>query len=299
MKKAGLILLFITMLLPAMGQDPLAELPWFPSRDTNHVRVRRAYSVDSLTGKRQLLYTEHFDRHGYRADSAYHNVYDAQGRLTMQETYTWVSTSANPMPRRKIIERWTVEYAPDGAVQHIRQESDTYGYSGVTDYYLLSRKVHPRFGLTDYVFLVNNSDYGWTDTLGYHREYDSLGRLLRDWCEEEERDYGDYRFYYDASGRIRSRRVLYYEAWDTADYHYDSQGVLTSQTGKLYDLDEEADDTITFRPDGTRFERRVHWINYEDPSDTSDLYFRFDEHDVLIYQKNSAGIVEYEIEYWE
>ena len=92
-------------------------------------------------------------------------------------------------------------------------------------------------------------------------------------------------------------RTFYYESWDTLDYHYDADGVLVSQTGKLYDLDMEADVTITFRPDGTRKERREHWINYEDPTDISDEIIRYDERDEIVYEKGPWGITEYEIEY--
>ncbi|MBQ4377130.1 MAG: hypothetical protein II793_05505, partial [Bacteroidales bacterium] len=122
MKKMVLPILFVALAVTAMAQDPLADLPWFPTRDTNNIRTKSAFSIDKHTGKRQLLFTVQYDRHGFYADSAHHNVYDAQGRLTMQEVYTWVSSVANPMPQRRTKERWSIEYASDGAVQHIRHE---------------------------------------------------------------------------------------------------------------------------------------------------------------------------------
>ena len=123
--------------------------------------------------------------------------------------------------------------------------------------------------------------------------------MLHEYCDDEGSGYRDRNLFYDASGRIVASRTYYYESWDTLDYNYDANGVLVSQTGKLYDLGLEADVTITFRPDGTRKERREHWINYDDPMDIADEYYRYDEHDVLIYAKTPMDIIEYEIEYWE
>lgn len=297
MKKMVLILLMMAAVLSATAQDPLADLPWLPSRDTNHIRTKRAYYTDNRTGERQLLFTVQYDRHGFYADSTHHNVYDSQGRLTMQEVYTWVSSTANPIPHRKTKERWSIEYAYDGAVQHIRHEFNGYGQSDVEDYCLHSRKVHPRFGLTDCIFIYNGNNT--SDTLGFHREYDSAGHLLREWCSEGLEEYGDFRYSYDASGRLATRVNIYYESWDSLSYHYDPHGVLTSATGKAYDLDMEADVTITFRPDGTRLEGREHWIVYSDPSYSEDNYIRYDEHGLEVYRKAVHGIEEYEIEYWE
>lgn len=298
MKKAGLILMLVAMFLSAKGQNPLFELPYFPSHTTKHIKVIRTYSVDTLTGARQLKHTEHYDRHGYSADTAYRNVYDDQGRLVLHETYQWVSSSANPMPRRELMSRCSIEYAADDIVQHVKRESFGKYHEGVSEYHLYSRKVHPRFGLTECAYVI---DWGkeYSDTLRYLFEYDSAGRLFHEHCNDEGAGYHDRNFFYDASGRIVASRTYYYESWDTLDYNYDANGVLVSQIGKLYDLDMEADVTITFRPDGTRRERREHWVVYSDPTQESDELFRYDEHDVLIYEKGPWGITEYEIEYWE
>lgn len=293
MRKAGILLLFVTLAVSAMGQGPLLELSYFSSHTDKHIKVIRTYSVDTLTGARTLKRTEHYDRHGYSSDSAYRNVYDDQGRLVLQEIYNRVSTAAHPMPRRELTSRCSIEYAADGIVQHVKTESFGKYYEGVDEFHLLSHKVHPRFGLTECVYL------GGGDTLRFLREYDADGRLLHEFCDDEGAGYRDRVFYYDASGRIVASRTYYYESWDTLDYNYDVGGVLVSQTGKLYDLDMEADVTVTFRPDGTRLECRERWIDYEDPSDISDEYCRYDEHDVLVYEKGPWGVTEYEIEYWE
>ena len=298
MKKAGLIMLFVAMVLPTMGQGPLFELPYFPSHTTKHIKVIRTYTVDTLTGVRKLTQTEPYDRYGYSADTSYRNVYDAQGRLILHETYQWVSSTANPKPRREMSSRYSIEYTADGIVQHVKSESFGKYHEGVSEYYLYSYKEHPSFGLTECVYSMKWGE-GHSDTLRFSREYDSDGRLLHEYCNDEGSGYGDRNFFYDASGRIVACRTYYYESWDTLDYHYDAKGVLISQTGKIYDLDMEADVTITFRPDGTRRERRAHWIVYSDPTQESDELFRYDEHDVLIYEKYPWGIVEYEIEYWE
>ncbi len=269
------------------------DLPYFPSHTTKHIKETRTYSIDTLTGARKLKHTEHYDRHGYSADTAYRNVYDDQGRLVLQETYQWVSSSANPISRREVASRYSIEYAADGIVHHVKSESFGKYHEGVSEYHLYSHKVHPRFGLTECVYL------GGSDTLRFLREYDADGRLLHEYCNDEGSGYRDCNFFYDASGRIVASRTYYYESWDTLDYNYDASGVLISQTGKLYDLGMEADITITFRPDGTRKERREHWINYEDPTDISVEIIRYDERDVIVCEKGPWGITEYEIEYWE
>ena len=298
MKKAGLILLFVAMVLPAMGQWALMDLPYFPTHTAKPIKVIRAYSIDTLSGARMLKHTECYDRHGYSADTAYRNVYDDQGRLVLHETYQWVSSSANPMPRRELMSRCSFEYAADGIVQHVKREGFGKYHEGVSEYHLYSHKVHPRFGLTECVYVI---DWGkeYSDTLRYLCEYDSAGRMMHEYCNDEGSGYRDRNLFYDAMGRIVASRTYYYESWDTLDYNYDANGVLVSQTGKMYDLDLEADVTITFRPDGTRKERREHWINYDDPMDIADEYYRYDEHDVLIYEKTPMGIIEYEVEYWE
>ncbi len=298
MKKAGLILLFVAMVLPAMGQWALMDLPYFPTHTAKPIKVIRAYSIDTLSGARMLKHTEYYDRHGYSADTAYRNVYDDLGRLVLHETYQWVSSSANPMSRREMMSRCSFEYAADGIVQHVKRESFGKYHEGVSEYQLYSHKVHPRFGLTECVYVI---DWGkeYSDTLRYLCEYDSVGHMLHEYCNDEGDGYRDRKLFYDALGRIVASRTYYYESWDTLDYNYDANGILVSQTGKMYDLDMEADVTITFRPDGTRKERREHWINYDDPMDISDEYYRYDERDVLVYAKSPMGIIEYEIEYWE
>ncbi len=298
MKKAGLILLFVAMVLPAMGQSALMDLPYFPTHTAKPIKVIRTYSVDTLTGARMLKRTEYYDRHGYSADTAYRNVYDDLGRLVLHETYQWVSSSANPMPRRELMSRCSFEYAADGIVQHVKRESFGKYHECGSEYQLYSHKVHPRFGLTECVYVI---DWGkeYSDTLRYLCEYDSAGRMMHEYCNDEGSGYRDRNLFYDALGRIVASRTYYYESWDTLDYNYDANGILVSQTGKMYDLDMEADVTITFRPDGTRKERREHWINYDDPMDISDEYYRYDERDVLVYAKSPMGIIEYEIEYWE
>ena len=237
MKKAGLILLLFTTFLSATGQGIMMDLPYFPTHTAKPIKVIRTYSVDTLTGARMLKHTEHYDRHGYCADTAYRNVYDDLGRLVLHETYQWVSSSANPMPRREMMSRCSIEYAADGIVQHVKRESFGRYHEGVSEYHLYSRKVHPRFGLTECVYVI---DWGkeYSDTLRYLCEYDSAGRMLHEYCDDEGSGYRDRNLFYDASGRIVASRTYYYESWDTLDYNYDANGVLVSQTGKMYDLEQ-------------------------------------------------------------
>lgn len=290
-------MVFMTMAVTAMGQWPLDEMTWILQRDTNHIRTIRTYAVDSLTGTRQLKLTEHFDRYGYRDDSTCRNEYDGQGRLTMTESYQWVSPTEGAMPQRETCWRCRLTYSPDGTVQHIKTENYTReGTMEQRDMILLSQKEHPRFGLTECIYL------GAVDTIRFRRKYDDAGHLLSTYCDIENlTGYHDTRYFYDASGRLVAQRNIYYEAWDTLDYHYDSHGVLTSQTGRMYEIDMEAEVVIGFRPNGTPQEKTEHWTLYEDASEPFHDYshFRYDERGVLVYYKSSEGITEFEIEYWE
>ncbi|MBQ6683422.1 MAG: hypothetical protein IJM74_04905, partial [Bacteroidales bacterium] len=271
---------------------------WLIHRDTNHIRTIRTYAVDSLTGTRQLKLTEHFDRYGYRDDSTCHNEYDDQGRLTMTESYQWVSPTTCANPHRETIWRCSITYSPDGTVQHIKTENYTgEGTMEQHDMILLSRKEHPRFGLTECIYYL-----GAFDTIRFRREYDDAGHLLSTYCDIENLNgYHDTRYFYDASGRLVAQKNTYYESWDTLDYHYDSHGVLTSQTGHIYEIDMGAEVTVTFRPDGTRQESIARWTSYEDASELFYDYShsRYDERGVLVYNKSPEGINEFEIEYWE
>ncbi len=296
MKKAGLILTFLVALLPAWGQSRNMELPFLPYRATNHIKTIQAYSINAQTGERKKSYTEHYDRRGYDADTNCRNVYDRQGRLTLQERYRWVSSTANPTPRRELSGRNSLVYAPDGTVEYYKSEIFGGHYAGLTEYQLYSSTVHPRFGLTELVYLCKYNNE-WVDTVRLYREYDSVGNLVRELCDAE--DGYERRLYYDASRRVVASRTYNYESWDTLDYNYDLQGKLVSQTGKLYDIDYEADITVSFRPDGTVSERREHWINTEDPSEFEDAFYRYDERGFLVYEKDAAGIKEFEVEYWE
>lgn len=296
MKKNCLILTFLATALSAVGQNLQAELPFLPHRDTNHIRTIRLYSVNEQTGERKQGYTVYYDRRGYPADTNTRNVFDSQGRLTLQEAYKWVSSTANPMPRRVVERRDSIAYAVDGTVKYYKSEHFDKDYNSWVEYLFHSRTTHPRYGLTDLVYLSKwHND--WIDTIRFRREYDSEGHLMREHYDTEE-GY-ERRFFYDASGRLAASRTIYYESWDTLNYNYDSRGKLVTQTGKLYDIDFEADVTVSFRPDGTVRERREHWISYEDPTFSEDDLYRYDHRGVLIYEKTATGIKEYEIEYWE
>ena len=174
-------MVFMTMAMTAMGQWPLDEMTWILHRDTNHIRTIRTYAVDTLTGTRQLKLTEYFDRYGYRDDSTCHNEYDDQGRLTMTESYQWVSSTVGANPHRETIWRCSLTYSPDGAVQHIKTENNTReGTMNHRDMILLSRTLHPRFGLTECTYYL-----GAFDTIRFRREYDDSGHLLSTYCDIE------------------------------------------------------------------------------------------------------------------
>ena len=311
MRKRPFILLILCMvgyIMPAVAQDPQVDLPWLPYRDTNGIRTIRNYKVDTLTGERTLLWTDHYDRHGFKYDSTDVLVYDSQGRLTELVQH---GTIYIPDTTPQLYESWRckITYAPDGAVQRIENIFESY-----VKYEILSHKTHPKYGLLDYTFrrtLNFSDDHVEVDTVFFRREYDAQGHLLHE--EKNGTDFtdifSDIIYRYDASGRRIARRGYYYEFSDTLDYQYDAQGVLTGMKGTYYSLDMEAEVVIRCRPDGTPIESWEYWRQYvEDPvshewfklSDDFEVYYtRYDSRGNTVYQKDPSGIREYEIEYWE
>ena len=309
MRKRPFILLILCMvcnIMPAMAQDPEMDLPWLPYRDTCGIRTIRNYKVDTLTGERKLLWTDHYDRHGFKYDSTDVLVYDAQGRLT-----EFVQHGTTYIPDNKTW-RCKITYASDGTVQRIE---DVYPQdSPYQTYELLTHKTHPKYGLLDYTFrrtITISDDHVEVDTVFFRREYDAQGHLLHE--EKNGTVYTDFFsdiiYRYDTSGRRIAQRGYYYEAWDTMDCQYDAQGVLTGMKGTSYSLDMEAEVVTRCRPDGTPIESWEYWRVYEaDPekptetklSDDYEVYYtRYDSRGKIVYQKDSSGIMEYEIEYWK
>ena len=292
--------------MPTAAQDPMVDLPWLPTRDSNGLRTIRTYKVDTLTGERKLAWTEDYDRHGFLADSLDRLTYDAQGRLTeyVRRNTTYVPDN---IPRLKESWRCHITYGADGSVQRIEDVYPDADSAHVT-YELLTHKVHPKYGLLDYSFRRSSTYEDYIDTVFLRREYDAQGHLLHEEFNSTigfEYDNGyDIRYYYDAAGRRIAYRGNYYECADTMNYVYDEQGVLTGMSGVWYDLGMEAEVVVRCRPDGTRIEAWENWREYvDDPEgplgfklsdDAAVYYMRYDERGALIYQKDPSGIMEYE-----
>lgn len=308
MKKIKVILLaFCAMasIVPAAAQDPMVELPWIPTRDTHGIRTLRAYRVDTLTGERKLICTDHYDRHGFKYDSLDRLVYDAQGRLTeyVNMGYTYLPDN---VVRLRESWRCNITYGPDGTVQRIEDLYPT--DSSRTVYELLSHKVHPQYGLLDYTFRRITDDN--VDTAFFRREYDAQGHLVHEEynCSSMDDFFINVIYRYDASGRRSVSRGSYYESADSMNYVYDAQGVLTRMKGVCYELDMEAETEVNYRPDGTRSEEWQYWRQYvDDPDKPSSFklsddvitcYRRYDSRDVLVYEKYDSFITEYEVDYW-
>lgn len=312
MKKIKVILLAfcaLASIVPAAAQDPMVDLPWTPFRDTTGLRTLRTYRIDTLTGERKLICTDHYDRHGFLTDSLDRLVYDAQGRLTeyVNMGYTYLPDNVS-----RLRESWrcNITYGADGTVQRIENEYPE--DSAHVTYELLTHKVHPKYGLLEYSFRCSGTYEDYIDTVFFRREYDAQGHLLWEVFNstigfEFDNTY-DIRYYYDASGRRIASRGYYYESSNSMNYVYNAQGVLTGIKGIIYDLGMEADVEILYRPDGSYIERWEYWYDYETDYEEPGIrrlsakpevyYYRYNEKGQVIYEKD-PGIIEYEREYWE
>lgn len=298
--------------LVAIAQGPQVVLPWMPPRDTNHIKTIRYYKYDTVTLERTLNYTENYDRHGYQTHPLTLLTYNDQGLLTRRVGLRERFSAANPTGWIDTADKWDIYYSSDG--EALRVKNEWYGYyhnpgqdTNSAEFELVAHKTHPVYGLLDYTFrgcYISNGELFECDTFYYRHEYDDKGHLLRQYT-----NYGDDRenftFHYRPDGRVEYRIGYYYESWDSLSYHYDDNGVLTHMTGKLYDLDGEADVTIRCRPDGRRIEERQVWYIYEEEglstTGTTEIY-EYDSHGLLIRGRTEGSKTPWydrEIDYWE
>lgn len=311
MRKIPFIALIICMMssvLPVMAQDTQVELPWLPYRDTNNTRTVRFFIVKAITGERNLIHTEDYDRKGFFVSPMHKAVYDSHGRLVEYVIMSSVATNEHPKPQIVPIVIYKMKYSIDGVVKRI-EEVNYNVYDTVTDTYdLIRHETHPKFGLLDYTFLRtrcnSQSEDKETDTVYYRRQYDEKGHLLSEKVYEGgSYDYGglftDIVYSYDKKGRKIAQRKSFNEYSDTLDYHYDRNGVLRGMTGILYNLWAEAKVFITCRPDGTPIEEWQYWTDKGEEGDQEVVHFKYDDHGRVVYKRDSTGASEYKIEYWE
>ena len=285
-----------------MAQGPSVDLPWMPTRDTNHIKTIRYYKYDTVTLERTLNYTENYDRHGYLTSPLTQLTYNDKGQLTRRVSLEKHSNIANPMGWIDTAEVWDIRYSPDGVIQQINAVFQESGLTTVYSFDLISHKSHPVYGLLDYTFnwCRSNGEVTYCDTIYYRREFDENGRLLR--VNENYDDMSDeVTYHYRPDGRVDYRVGYYYEWWDSLSYHYDENGVLTHQTGKLYDLDMEADVTIRCQPDGRKIEEHQVWRTYEEEGESTYVH-EYDSRGLLLRSRiigSKAPFYECEIDYWE
>lgn len=309
MKRITFLLLIVTC-ATVMAQEVV--LPWMPARDTNHIRTIRYYKYDTVTHERKLTHAENYDRHGYMTHPLTRLTYNEHGLLTQTASMREVRSQKGTVERLDTASVRNITYSPSGVIQRIKKIQ--YGYyhdpsadTAIVIYELLNHKSHPVYGLQDYTFkycVTSKGSSNYCDTVYLRREYDDKGRLLNQYSNYEE-DREDFYIHYRPDGRIDNRVGIYYESWDSLSYHYDANGVLTHMTGKLYDLDMEADVIIRCQPDGRRIEERQTWYTYEEDglSTTGTLEINeYDSHGLLIRSRTEGSKTPYyerEIDYWE
>lgn len=308
--KRIVIFLLIAFCASAIAQEVM--LPWMPARDTNHIRTIRYYKYDIVTHERKLYYTENYDQHGYMTHPLTRLTYNEQGLLTQTASMREVRSQKGTVERLDTASVCDITYSPGGVIQRIKKI--LYGYyhdpsadTVIVIYDLLNHKSHPAYGLLDYTFkycITSGRELDYCDTVYLRREYDDKGRMLKQYSNYED-NREDLFFHYRTDGRVDYRIGYYYEWSDSLSYHYDDKGVLTHMTGRIYDLEAEADVIIRCHPDGRRIEERQTWYTYEEDglSTTGTLeIIEYDSHGLLIRcRMEGSKTPQYECErdYWE
>ncbi len=311
MKKIPIIAFILCTIAPclACAQRPWTgiDMPFMPQHDTNHIHIRRAYTItDTVTMQRELLYAEEYDRHGYPVSPTMQHTYNNQGQLIEYKRF---------ITNGQCSEKYQIQYTPEGIVQQVEASFYYSSDSSTHTYQLTTYKTHPEYGLLDCTYLSThkkafhypNGPQAFQDTAYFRQQFDDQGHLLQQEMVSawEENDFYVIRYHYDSNGRLAYHTGEYSESFgDSLAYQYDAVGKLISMEGKDYELEVEGDVSIRCHPDGRRIESLTHWHSYEDnpyPYEQTQ-HVIFDSRGLPISDRldgSDGHYIVYEIKYWE
>lgn len=317
----GIALLLLVAPLRAQTSWAVEALPFMPSRDSTHLSCVTEYEPSTVVmGARSLKSISHYDRQGYLHDEATKNQYDDFDRLVGRiETYRYWDDVIQAV-RCDTTYRIRIDYSVEGLVDRFRTISchrTSAGFdSTIEDIRLVRYDYDDWLGITRCVYSKEVSSFAALghyrarltghsiDTLILERQFDSLGRLLREAYRGGAEALGDYEklYGYDDSGRIlyEIRR----DDWgrDSLGYRYNSLGNLIEKSGKSWTPEQESDVTIIYRPDGSPKEKTTiyyeeDWDYGANPENRVIERLYYDKHGNLT-RKEAETVREYDNEYW-
>lgn len=317
-KRTSTLLLWMAMTAASFGQAEwvMDASLWLPQRKTNHLRSLRTYiPSDSIMGARRLESTAYYDRHGYQTSDSIRLGYDDEGRLT--ERLVLAPSHGTPSQGYDTIVRQRIYYSPEGLVAYFAEESfQHWGHTSYSDtvteiYQLISHKYSTSHGITEcrYRRTYSDPDKGLLiiDSCGHLREFDSLGRMIRQRRWQMNEDFHDEKISYGSDGR-KQFTIFQSGYWhDSTAYQYNQRGELISSSGELSEGQTVMAHFASYRPNGTPILETTIEYSYdpelEDYDRTLGITTRcyYDSHGTLIRYENPLQphpVVEYDPEYW-
>ena len=305
---------------PSGGYNEVNDcLRFMPTRVTDHVRTVQEYEPSIVVmGRRKLLKTTYYDRHGYETREGWEYTYDSLDRLVGWTAMEHRWDNENQRMRWDTTFDAHIEYTPEGLVSLYR--FITYDRIGdaidttVVTYRLVHLVRSTDRGITecDYAYterpVPDRLTEEATDTCRFRREYDEKGRLVRERYTDDVGSRGmdnyEVRYAYDEQDRKQYERNYFYGGSDSLGYRYSALGGVVEKSGKEWAEGFETDIFISCRPDGSPLESThisylQEWDYGENPEQRSVTRRWYDAMGSLIREEGLDGTREYDVEYWE
>lgn len=299
------------------------DLPFMPKRNPTHVRTMKKYVLSTqIMGKRTLLETTHYDRHGYETSPHIKLAFDSLGRLTDRMEMDPSFDSETQLSYTQPMTVLHVDYSPEGLVNYYREifysrhqgaEPDTI----VTSCRLIDHTSHPVLGETKCVYrrsitTAHASVYEQIpitkhDTIVCERVYDGQNRLIQEYIEGAPEESYERYFYYNEQGRRTHRIRNKHEYQDSVSYQYNIINDLIGWSGKGQDHDLTFSVFVRCQPNGTPVQRTEIWdleqydeIAQEWMAVQSTYRIFFDPHgNMSRHEVPDEPYIEYDYTYWD
>lgn len=315
-----ILALLLSVSLRAQTLWAVETLPFMPPRDSTHLSCVTEYEPSTVVmGARSLMGIRHYDRQGYLRDEATKNQYDDFNRLVGRiEVYRYWDDVLQDV-RCDTTLSLHIHYSTEGLVDRFRNVSchrTSAGFdSTIEDIRLVRFDYDDELGFTRCVYSKEVTSFAAlghyrahstghsVDTLMLERQFDSLGRLLRETYRGGAEALGDYekRYGYDDSGRVLYEIRIDDWGRDSLGYRYNILGNLIEKSGKSWTIGQESDVTIIYRPDGSPMEKTTifyeeDWDYGANPENRTIERVYYDKHG-NITRKEAENVREYDNEY--